>query len=87
MEINGQIDINSVLADGLMYQQELGQDGKAAFYQGGVAQAIVDVINQHGGVMTLDDLRSHESEVMTPISTEYKVRSVINDCLFVIIWS
>lgn len=25
--------------------------------------------------MTLDDLSSHDSEVITPISTEYKVRS------------
>lgn len=62
-----------------MYQQELGQLGKPAFYQGRVAQAIVDVISQHGGVMTLDDLSSHDSEVITPISTEYKVRSACLD--------
>lgn len=59
----------------LMYPQELGERGKPAFYQGRVAQAIVDVINQNGGVMTLDDLSSHDSEVVTPISTEYKVRN------------
>lgn len=52
--------------------KELGERGKPAFYQGRVAQAIVDVINQNGGVMTLDDLSSHDSEVVTPISTEYK---------------
>ncbi|XP_042076619.1 glutathione hydrolase-like YwrD proenzyme [Haplochromis burtoni] len=55
-----------------MYRQELGERGKPAFYQGRVAQAIVDVINQNGGVMTLGDLSSHDSEVITPISTEYK---------------
>lgn len=55
--------------------QELGEGGKQSFYQGRVAQAIVDVIHQNGGVMTLDDLSSHDSEVVTPISTEYKVRS------------
>lgn len=54
--------------------QELGERGKPAFYQGRVAQAIVDVIRQHGGVMTLDDLGGHDSEVISPISTEYKVR-------------
>lgn len=58
----------------MLHWQELGEHGKPAFYQGRVAQAIVDVINQNGGVMTLDDLSSHESEVITPISTEYKVR-------------
>ena len=62
-----------------MHQQELGERGKPAFYQGRVARAIVDVISQHGGVMTLDDLSSHDSEVNTPISTEYKVRSAIID--------
>uniref|UniRef100_UPI0037E716C6 glutathione hydrolase-like YwrD proenzyme n=1 Tax=Semicossyphus pulcher TaxID=241346 RepID=UPI0037E716C6 len=52
--------------------RELGEHGKPAFYQGRVAQAIVDIINQNGGVMTLEDLSSHDSEVITPISTEYK---------------
>lgn len=55
------------------HQQELGEHGKPAFYQGRVAQAIVDVISQNGGVMTLEDLSSHDSEVVAPISTEYKV--------------
>lgn len=59
-----------------MNPQELGECGAQAFYRGRVAHAVVDVINQHGGVMTVDDLSSHESEVITPISTEYKVRLV-----------
>lgn len=29
--------------------------------------------------MTLDDLSSHDSEVITPISTDYKVKSVTLD--------
>ncbi|KAM4629303.1 glutathione hydrolase-like YwrD proenzyme isoform 2-T2 [Polymixia lowei] len=66
---HGQVFRNSALAQTL---KELGEHGKPAFYQGRVAQAIVNVISQHGGVMTLDDLSSHDSEVITPISTEYK---------------
>lgn len=62
-----------------MCQQELGERGKPAFYQGRVGQAIVDVIGRHGGVMTLDDLSSHDSEVIVPASTEYKVRSAAID--------
>ncbi|CAK6978591.1 glutathione hydrolase-like YwrD proenzyme isoform X2 [Scomber scombrus] len=65
----GQVFRNPALAQTL---KDLGGRGKPAFYQGRVAQAIVEIINQHGGVMTLDDLSSHESEVITPISTEYK---------------
>ncbi|XP_031715615.1 uncharacterized protein LOC116390274 [Anarrhichthys ocellatus] len=65
----GQVFRNPTLAQTL---KELGERGKPAFYQGRVAQAIVKIINQNGGVMTLDDLSSHDSEVITPISTEYK---------------
>ncbi|KAM8745716.1 glutathione hydrolase-like YwrD proenzyme [Acanthopagrus schlegelii] len=65
----GQVFRNPALAQTL---KELGELGKPAFYQGRVAQAIVDVIGQNGGVMTLDDLSSHDSEVITPISTDYK---------------
>ncbi|XP_069009152.1 glutathione hydrolase-like YwrD proenzyme [Embiotoca jacksoni] len=65
----GQVFKNTALARTL---KELGERGKPAFYQGRAAQAIVDVINQNGGVMTLDDLGGHASEVVTPISTDYK---------------
>ncbi|KAG7280763.1 hypothetical protein CRUP_037693 [Coryphaenoides rupestris] len=66
---HGEIFRNPALARTL---RELGEGGKQSFYQGRVAQAIVDVIHQNGGVMTLDDLSSHDSEVVTPISTDYK---------------
>ncbi|KAM4739730.1 glutathione hydrolase-like YwrD proenzyme isoform 3-T3 [Anableps anableps] len=66
---HGQVFKNTAMAQTI---KELGERGKPAFYQGRVAQAIVDVINQNGGVMTLEDLSSHGSEVVSPISTEYK---------------
>ncbi|TNN55309.1 putative gamma-glutamyltransferase YwrD [Liparis tanakae] len=65
----GQVFRNPTLAQTL---KELGERGKPAFYQGRVARAIVDVINQNGGVMNPEDLRGHDSEVIAPISTEYK---------------
>ncbi|XP_062306217.1 glutathione hydrolase-like YwrD proenzyme [Osmerus eperlanus] len=52
--------------------QLLGQQGKAGIYSGGVAGAIVDVIRENGGVMTPEDLGSHDSQEITPISTDYK---------------
>ncbi|XP_054645726.1 glutathione hydrolase-like YwrD proenzyme [Dunckerocampus dactyliophorus] len=66
---HGEVFRNPFLAQTL---KEFGERGKKAIYQGRVAQAIVDIIAQHGGVMTLDDLSSHDSELVTPISTEYK---------------
>lgn len=67
----------------LICHQELGEGGKSAFYQGRIAQAIVDVIKENGGVVTLEDLGSHDSEVMSPVSTAYKVRSATQgaDCI------
>lgn len=75
------------LSDWLIDQQNLGEGGKPAFYKGRTAQAIVDVISQHGGIMTLDDLSSHNSEVIAPISTDYKVKSVTLDaeCICILI--
>ncbi|XP_013877280.1 putative gamma-glutamyltransferase YwrD isoform X2 [Austrofundulus limnaeus] len=55
----GQVFKNPSLAQTI---KELGERGKPAFYQGRVARAIVDVILQNGGVMTLEDLSSHDSE-------------------------
>nr|XP_061831485.1 glutathione hydrolase-like YwrD proenzyme isoform X1 [Nerophis lumbriciformis] len=66
---HGQVFKNPFLARTL---KEFGERGKEAIYQGRVAQATVDIIAQHGGVMTLDDLKSHQSELVTPISTTYK---------------
>ncbi|XP_008404483.1 putative gamma-glutamyltransferase YwrD isoform X1 [Poecilia reticulata] len=66
---HGEVFKNTAMAQTI---KELGERGKPGFYQGRVAQAIVDVINQNGGVMTLEDLSSHDSEVVSPISTDYK---------------
>ncbi|KAL1022869.1 hypothetical protein UPYG_G00033530 [Umbra pygmaea] len=66
---HGQLFLNPHLAQTF---QELGQHGKAGFYEGKVAKAIVDVIVQNGGVMSLEDLRSHESQEIKPIHTDYR---------------
>lgn len=65
----GQVFRNPALAQTL---REVGEGGKTAFYEGRVAEAIVDTIREHGGVMTLDDLKRHRSEVICPISFQYK---------------
>ncbi|XP_020780938.2 LOW QUALITY PROTEIN: glutathione hydrolase-like YwrD proenzyme [Boleophthalmus pectinirostris] len=66
---SGQVFRNPALAQTL---RELGEGGKPAFYEGRVAKAIVDVIRENGGVMTEDDLKRHSSEVICPISIQYK---------------
>ena len=46
--------------------------GKSAFYEGEIAEAIVRVINEAGGCMSLDDLASHQSTWEEPISAAYR---------------
>lgn len=51
----------------------LARHGRRGFYEGEVAQGIVDAVRKRGGVMTLEDLRDHGergSEEMDPISIE-----------------
>ena len=46
--------------------------GKSAFYQGEIAEAIVNVIQQAGGCMAMEDLASHTSTWEEPISVTYR---------------
>ena len=46
--------------------------GKKGFYEGRVAQAIVDIVHTNGGVISLEDLKQHTSTMVDPISVSYK---------------
>ncbi|XP_078489733.1 glutathione hydrolase-like YwrD proenzyme [Ciona intestinalis] len=46
--------------------------GKDGFYKGWVADEIVDVVQNMGGVLTHQDLINHESTFVEPISIDYK---------------
>ena len=46
--------------------------GAEAFYQGWAGQAVVDVLQSLGGVMTVNDLAQHCSTFEPPISTTYR---------------
>ena len=50
----------------------LAEQGKAGFYEGRIAEVIIDLIQSLGGKMTLDDLRNHHSTFDDPISTNYR---------------
>lgn len=52
--------------------REIASEGAAAFYQGGIARAIVSKSDKLGGTLTLDDLAAFEPEWVEPISTEYR---------------
>lgn len=47
--------------------REVATHGKDGFYRGRVAEAIVELIQSKGGVMTLEDLARHETSFVEPI--------------------
>lgn len=55
--------------------RELGKKGKAGFYKGRIAAAIVELHQSKGGLMELSDLENHlakGTEEVTPISYTYR---------------
>jgi gamma-glutamyltranspeptidase/glutathione hydrolase len=52
--------------------ETVARDGVSAFYQGEIAEAIVSVMQQSGGCMSLEDLASHTSTWEQPVSVDYR---------------
>ena len=52
--------------------EQVALRGRDAFYQGEIAEAIVSVIREAGGCMSLEDLASHTSTWEQPISVDYR---------------
>ncbi len=52
--------------------RSIAERGRDGFYRGAVADAIVRVVKEEGGVMALDDLAELQAEWVTPISTTYR---------------
>jgi len=48
--------------------RSLAKDGKKGFYEGRIAEEIVKVCQDRGGVISLKDLAAHESTFVEPIS-------------------
>ncbi|XP_069831481.1 glutathione hydrolase-like YwrD proenzyme [Dendropsophus ebraccatus] len=66
---HGQLFRNPSLANTF---KALSKHGKKGFYEGRIAQAIVQVVQSNGGLLDLSDLSNHVTEEVQPISTTYK---------------
>lgn len=64
----GEIVKQENLADTLTL---LAEEGFSAFYEGELAEKIVETVNNDGGILTLDDLRSYEVEMLTPLEGSF----------------
>ena len=65
----GEVFRNPDLARSL---QAVADHGAAAFYQGGIADAIVKLSRERGGTLTSADLAAFEPEWVTPVATTYR---------------
>lgn len=51
--------------------ESVAAEGLQSFYSGRIAELIVNLVQVHGGFLTLEDLESHKTEETKPISTMY----------------
>ena len=65
----GDIFRNPMLAKTL---QLIAQNGRDEFYTGSIARTIGDFMQSQGGYITYDDLATHTSEWIDPVSTNYR---------------
>jgi gamma-glutamyltranspeptidase / glutathione hydrolase len=52
--------------------RKIAKGGRDAFYTGETAHVIADFIHSQGGFLSYDDLASHHSEWVEPVSTSYR---------------
>ena len=55
----------------------IARQGAEVFYQGRIAEAIVETIKKNGGVMTLEDIKNYKAVWREPLVGEYRNRTVI----------
>lgn len=65
----GQVFRNPGLAETL---RRLAAGGRDEFYRGDMARAIGDFMQEHGGYLSYEDLASHESTWVDPVSLDYR---------------
>lgn len=52
--------------------EKLARQGRDVFYKGEIASAIVEYMQENGGFLSLEDLQTHSSEWVEPVSTNYR---------------
>jgi gamma-glutamyltranspeptidase / glutathione hydrolase len=55
----------------------IARQGAEVFYQGRIAEAIVETIKTNGGLMTLEDIKDYKAVWREPLVGEYRNRTVI----------
>jgi gamma-glutamyltranspeptidase/glutathione hydrolase len=56
----------------------IAEQGPSGFYQGPVAEKLVKAIDDAGGIMTLDDLKSYQAVTRAPVRGSYRGYDVVS---------
>jgi gamma-glutamyltranspeptidase / glutathione hydrolase len=56
----------------------IAEQGTVGFYQGPVAEKLVSAIAGAGGIMTLDDLKSYQAIIRTPVRGSYRGYDIVS---------
>jgi gamma-glutamyltranspeptidase/glutathione hydrolase len=59
--------------------ERLAGEGSEPFYDGDIAAAIVAWLGEHGGLLTVADLRAYEVVDRTPLAVRYRGRTVLTN--------
>ena len=65
----GEIFKNPWLANTL---QKIAEGGRDSFYKGDIAKSIASYMSRNGGYLSYEDLATHHSEWVDPVSTNYR---------------
>jgi gamma-glutamyltranspeptidase / glutathione hydrolase len=69
MPVKGEIFRNPYLA---RTYEIIALEGRDAFYKGEIAKTIANYINENGGFLSYEDMATHESEWVEPVSANYR---------------
>ncbi len=69
MPEKGEVFKNPALANTF---KKIAKGGRDAFYKGEIAKTISDHVQSQGGFLSYEDMSSHYSEWVTPVSTNYR---------------
>ncbi|WP_306014134.1 MULTISPECIES: gamma-glutamyltransferase [unclassified Allomuricauda] len=67
--VKGEVFINKDLAN---TYEIIAKKGRDAFYKGSIAKTIDSYMKKHGGFLSYEDLASHTSNWVTPVSINYR---------------
>ena len=56
----------------------IAENGAEAFYSGPMAEAMVEVVNKYGGLLTMEDLANYEVKEREPVTSTYRGYEVIS---------